>query len=73
MFANPLGRYHNPEKSLDFQITYRVRDNLELTFDATNLTNEIFQVYYGKDGATTNNFSSSLYSRTFALGARYSF
>ena len=73
LFANPLGVYHNPEKSLDFQLTYRVLDNLVLTFDATNLTNEIFQSYYGSWGATTNNFSSSLYSRTYALGARYSF
>lgn len=73
LFANPLGVYRNPEESLDFQLTYRVLDNLILTFDATNLTNEIYQQYYGSWGATTNNFSSSLYSRTFALGARYSF
>jgi TonB-dependent receptor len=71
LFANPLGVYRNPEKSLDFQLTYRVLDNLVLTFDATNLTNEIFQQYY--QNPTTNNFSSSLYSRTYALGARYSF
>jgi TonB-dependent receptor len=71
LFANPLGVYHNSEESLDFQLTCRVMDNLVLTFDATNLTNEIYQSYY--QNPVTNNFSSSLYSRTFALGARYSF
>lgn len=73
LFANPLGVYRNPEKSLDFQLTYRIRDNLSVTFDATNLTNEIYQQYYGSNGATINNFSSSLYSRTYAVGARFSF
>ncbi|WP_233256581.1 TonB-dependent receptor [Opitutus sp. ER46] len=71
LFANPLGVYRAPESSLDFQLTYRVMDNLVLTFDATNLTEEIYQSYY--KNAYTNNFGSSLYSRTFALGARYSF
>ncbi|MDX3774705.1 TonB-dependent receptor [Chromatiaceae bacterium AAb-1] len=69
-FANPLGIYRNPEKSLDFQLSYNVTDNLVVTFDATNLTNEIFQSYYEYPG--THNFGSSLYSRTFALGFRYS-
>ncbi|MGP9800132.1 TonB-dependent receptor [Rheinheimera sp. NSM] len=69
-FANPLGIYRNPEKSLDFQLSYHVTDNLMLTFDATNLTNEIFQSYY--EYPSTHNFGSSLFSRTFALGFRYS-
>lgn len=73
LFANPLGVFHNPEESLDLQLTFRVTKRLTLTVDATNLTNEIYQQYYGSWGATTNNFSSSLYSRTFAVGARYSF
>lgn len=69
-FANPLGIYRNPEKSLDFQLSYNVTDNLMVTFDATNLTNEIFQSYY--EYPSTHNFGSSLFSRTFALGFRYS-
>ncbi len=73
LFANPLGVYRNPERSLDLQLSYRVAKNLVITFDATNLTNEIFQQYYGQNGASTNNFSSSLYSRTYALGARFAF
>ncbi|MFT3829283.1 MAG: TonB-dependent receptor [Opitutaceae bacterium] len=73
LFANPLGVYRKPEQSLDFQLSYRVTDRLTLTLDATNLTEEIYQSYYGEGGSTTNNFGSSLYSRTIALGARYSF
>ncbi len=70
LFANPLGVYRNPEKSMDFQVSFDVTDNLMLTFDATNLTNEVFQSYY--EYPDTHNFGSSIYSRTFALGFRYS-
>lgn len=70
-FANPLAIYRKAEKSLDLQVSYDVTDNLVLTLDGTNLTNEVYQSYY--QYPTTHNFSSALYSRTFALGARYSF
>jgi iron complex outermembrane receptor protein len=73
IFANPLEVWRKPESSMDLQISYDVNDNLALTFDGTNLTEEIYQSYYGENGATTNNFGSSLYSRTFAIGARYTF
>ena len=72
-FANPLEVWRKPESSLDLQISYDVNDNLSLTLDGTNLTEEIYQSYYGENGATTNNFGSSLYSRTFAIGARLTF
>jgi TonB-dependent receptor len=70
-FANPLGIYRKPETSMDFQLSYDVTDNLMVTFDATNLTNEIYQSYY--ENPDIYNFGSSVYSRTFALGARLSF
>jgi len=70
-FANPLGIYRNPEKSMDFQLSYQVNKNMVVTFDATNLTDEIYQSYY--EYPSTHNFGSSIYSRTFALGVRYSF
>jgi len=73
LFANPLEVWRKPEASMDLQVSYKVLDNLELTLDGTNLTNEIYQSYYGKNGATTNDFGSSIYSRTFAIGARYAF
>lgn len=72
-FANPLEIWRKPESSLDLQVTYDINDNLSLTLDGTNLTEEIYQSYYGENGATTNNFGSSLYSRTFAIGARLTF
>ena len=70
IFANPLGVYRRPEQSLNFQMSYDVSENLMLTFDATNLTDEIYQSYY--QYPTTNNFGSAIISRTFALGMRYS-
>lgn len=73
LFANPLEVWRKPESSMDLQISYDVTDNLALTFDGTNLTEEIYQSYYGENGSTTNNFGSSLYSRTFAIGARLTF
>tara|TARA_R110000868_G_scaffold45511_2_gene151072 strand:- start:512 stop:2287 length:1776 start_codon:yes stop_codon:yes gene_type:complete len=71
LFAAPLGVYRKPESSVDFQLSYDVTDNLVVTFDATNLTDEIYQSYY--QYPDTHNFGNSIYSRTFALGARYSF
>lgn len=70
IFANPLARYRAPETSLDFQLSYNVSENLVLTFDATNLTDEKFQAYYQQPDIY--NFSSGIYSRTYALGLRYS-
>jgi TonB-dependent receptor len=71
LFANPLGVYRSPETSLDFQLSYDVSDQLAVTFDGTNLTEEISHEYY--EHSDIYNFSNSLFSRTFALGARYSF
>src|SRR5690606_24339642 len=45
-FANPRSVYRKAETSLDLQISYDVTDNFTLTFDGTNLTNEIYQSYY---------------------------
>ncbi|MGY1409806.1 TonB-dependent receptor [Luteimonas sp. A611] len=71
LFANPLGVYFNAEKSMDLQLSYDASENLSLTFDATNLTNELYQSYY--QHPTTHNFGTALYSRTFAVGMRYRF
>ena len=76
LFANPIGIWSKPEKSLDFQLNYQVRDNLSVSFDAVNLTDEIAQSYYAfgdAGGPTTDNFGSTILSRTFAVGLRYSF
>lgn len=75
LFANPLPIYFRAEKGMDLQLGFKVMKDLTVTFDATNLTNEIGHSYYGNTGnaSTTNNFGSWLLSRTFAVGARYSF
>ncbi|WP_111640956.1 TonB-dependent receptor [Marinimicrobium alkaliphilum] len=71
LFANPLRIYRQPEESLDFQFSYNVTDELTVTFDATNLTEQFTQERYG-DSAYFSHVNT-LFSRTFALGARYSF
>ncbi|UZJ44494.1 TonB-dependent receptor [Marinimicrobium sp. C6131] len=71
LFANPLGVYRDAQSSLDFQFSYNVSDELIVTFDATNLTEEVYQSRYGNSYLHT--FGNWQISRTFALGARYSF
>lgn len=71
-FANPLEVWKRPESSMDLQVSYAVNDWLSLTLDGTNLTEEIYQTYFG-DNSTTNNAESVLHSRTLALGARFTF
>jgi TonB-dependent receptor len=71
LFANPLGVYRSAQQSLDLQVNYNVTENLQLTLDATNLTDEVFHSYY--EFPDTHNFGNWLIGRTFALGARYTF
>ncbi|HKE93958.1 MAG TPA: TonB-dependent receptor [Povalibacter sp.] len=71
LFANPLQVWRGAEQNLDFQVSYNVSDAVVLTFDATNLTDEIYQSYYVNPD--TNNFGSVITGRTFALGARVTF
>ncbi|AXV66736.1 TonB-dependent receptor [Pseudoalteromonas lipolytica] len=73
IFANPLQFWSRPEQSLDFQFSYNVNDDLVVTFDATNILDDVYQSYYGKGNDNLFNFGNGIYSRTFALGARYSF
>ncbi|WP_404339560.1 TonB-dependent receptor [Sphingomonas sp. MMS12-HWE2-04] len=75
LFANPIGVWRRPERSLDLQLTYNVSDRLGVTLDAVNLTKEKMQTYYqfgDAGGPTTDNLGTTLLSRTFALGLRYS-
>jgi hypothetical protein len=45
-------------------------DRWTLTFDATNLTEEVFNENYGNQ-PTIFNHTNWFYSRTFALGVRF--
>ena len=71
LFANPLRIWRTAETSLDMQISYNVTDEFIVTFDATNLTEEFMQERYGN--SHLHSHVNTLFSRTFALGARYSF
>lgn len=70
-FAMPRGIYRKPEQSLDFQLSYNVTDDFVVTFDATNILDDVYQEYY-EDSALFNR-TNSIYTRTYALGVRYSF
>ncbi|KKW93906.1 TonB-dependent receptor [Sphingobium chungbukense] len=76
LFANPIGVWRNPEKSLDLQLTWNVNDRLGVTFDAVNLTKSKQQTYYKFEdvgGPDQFNLGTTLLARTFALGVRYTF
>lgn len=72
LFANPLQVWRSAEESLDFQLTWNITPSWTLTFDATNLTEPEFHWNYG-DMPDLFNFHNYLYSRTYAVGARFSF
>lgn len=75
LFANPIGIWYRPERSLDFQLTLNLNKRLGVTFDAVNLTKEKQQSYYrfgDAGGPDQFNLGTTLRSRTFALGVRYS-
>ncbi|MBD8620148.1 TonB-dependent receptor [Sphingomonas sp. CFBP 13728] len=76
LFANPIGVWRNPEKSLDLQLTLNATDRLGFTFDAVNLLKAKQQTYYKFEdvgGPERFNLGTTLLSRTFAVGARYTF
>ena len=67
----PRGIYRKPEQSLDFQLSYNITDDLVVSFDATNLLDDVYQEYY--EDSTLFNRTNNIFTRTFALGVRYSF
>ncbi|NIA57289.1 TonB-dependent receptor [Massilia sp. TW-1] len=46
LFANPIGIWRHPEKSVDMQISYKINDNMSIDLSGVNLTNEMQQQYY---------------------------
>jgi iron complex outermembrane recepter protein len=76
LFANPIGTWRQPEKSLDFQLNYDINDHFAVSLDAVNLTQEIQKEYYkfaDSGGPDITNFGNVLISRSFALGARWKY
>jgi len=74
LFANPIGIWRRPEKSVDFQLTYNISKDMSVDFSGVNLTNEMQQQYYhfGDAGTPeTTNFGTFQIGRSFALGFRW--
>jgi iron complex outermembrane recepter protein len=76
IFANPIGIWRTPEKSLDFSLNYDVNEHFAVSFDAVNLMNDMQQSYYrfadvGSPGVT--NFGTTIISRAFTFGARWKY
>lgn len=73
IFANPIQFWSRPEQDLSFQLSYDVTDELSITFDGTNLLDDVYQNYYGEGNQNLFNFGNGIYSKTYAVGVRYSF
>ena len=76
LFANPIGQWRLPEKSLDLQLNYDFNENLAVSFDAVNLLQDMQQSYYKFADAgnpTVSNFGTTLISRTYSLGVRWKY
>lgn len=73
IFANPIQFWSRPEQDLSFQMSYDVNDSLTITFDGTNLLDDVYQNYYGKGNQNLFNFGNGIYSKTYAIGARWQF
>ncbi|HEU5134830.1 MAG TPA: TonB-dependent receptor [Steroidobacteraceae bacterium] len=76
LFANPIGQWRLPEKSLDLQLNYDFNDNLSVSFDAVNLMQDLQQSYYKFADAgnpTVSNFGTTLISRSYSLGVRWKY
>jgi TonB-dependent receptor len=74
LFANPIGIWRHPEKSVDMQISYKISENMSVDISAVNLTNEKQQQYYhfGDAGnAQLSNFGTVQIGRSFAAGLRW--
>ena len=65
---------HDPISSLDFSINYDVNENLTVSFDGTNLTDDVANDYFGGDSSQDARLyprDTYIRDRTFALGIRY--
>ena len=74
LFANPLGIWRTPEKSIDMQVSYKINDNLSVDISGVNLTNEVQQAYYhfGDAGNTQlTNFGTLQIGRSVSAALRW--
>jgi len=74
LFANPIGIWRHPEKSVDFQLTYNLNDRMAFDISGVNLTNEMQQQYYkfGDAGSPElTNFGTVQIGRSLSVGFRW--
>lgn len=74
LFANPIGIWRHPEKSVDMQVSYKINDNMSVDISGVNLTNEMQQQYYhfGDAGnAQVSNFGTLQIGRSVSAALRW--
>ncbi len=74
LFANPIGIWRQPEKSVDLQLTYNINDRMAFDISGVNLTNEMQQQYYkfGEAGSPElTNFGTVQIGRSVSVGFRW--
>ena len=74
LFANPLGIWRQPEKSVDMQVSYKINDNMSVDISGVNLTNEMQRQYYhfGDAGnAQLTNFGTVQIGRSVSAALRW--
>ena len=65
---------HEAISSLDFSVNYDVNENLTISFDGTNLADDVANDYFGGDSAADARLyprDTYIRDRTFSLGVRY--
>jgi iron complex outermembrane receptor protein len=74
LFANPIGIWRQPEKSVDMQVSYKINDNMSVDISGVNLTNEMQQQYYHFGNAgnpQVTNFGTLQIGRSVSVGLRW--
>jgi TonB-dependent receptor len=74
LFANPIGIWRHPEKSVDMQVSYKINDNMSFDISGVNLTNEMQQQYYHFGSAGTpqlTNFGTVQIGRSVSAALRW--
>jgi TonB-dependent receptor len=74
LFANPIGIWRHPEKSVDMQISYKINENMSVDISGVNLTNEMQQQYYhfGNAGnAQVSNFGTVQIGRSVSAALHW--
>lgn len=66
--VNPNDFRNSPVENLDLSVAYDINPRFTVVFDATNITKNIFQTYFGD--ASLYPRDTVLFTRTFAVGFR---